>query len=104
MSLVTLHVGIVSGLQVMALASASALLLYLLAGVNAAFLLSMVLLLWLPCRLVSAVLQQTRDLGYAMKVAALFGACLLVLVYLLLGDPVPAWLKILHEALRQAVS
>jgi hypothetical protein len=97
-SLVTLHVGIVSGLQVMALASASALLLYLLAGVNAAFLLSMVLLLWLPCWLVSAVLQQTRDLGYAMKVAALFGACLLVLVYLLLGDPVPAWLKILHEA------
>jgi hypothetical protein len=94
-SLVTLHVGIVSGLQVMALATAGALLLYLLAGVKAAFLISMVLLLWLPCWLVSGVLQQTRELGYALKVTSLFGACMLLLVYLLLGNPVPAWLEIL---------
>ena len=94
-SLVTLHVGIVSGLQVMALATAGALLLYLLAGVKAAFLISMVLLLWLPCWLVSGVLQQTRELGYALKVTSLFGACMLLLAYVLLGNPVPAWLEIL---------
>ena len=85
-SLVTLHVGIVSGLQVMALATAGALLLYLLAGVKAAFLISMVLLLWLPCWLVSGVLQQTRELGYALKVTSLFGACMLLLAYVLLGN------------------
>lgn len=94
-SLVTLHVGIVSGLQVMALATAGALLLYLLAGVKAAFLISVVLLLWLPCWLVSGVLQQTRELGYALKVTSLFGACMLLLAYVLLGNPVPAWLEIL---------
>ena len=94
-SLVTLHVGILSGLQVMALAGAGTLLLYLLAGVHSAFLISMLLLLWLPCWLVSGVLQQTRDLGYAMKVAALFGACLLMLVYLLLGSPAQGWVEIL---------
>ena len=96
LSLVTLHVGIVSGLQVMALAAAGALVLYVLAGVKTAYLLSMVLLLWVPCWLVSAVLQQTRDLGYALKVAALFNACLLLLVYLLLGNPVEVWVEILN--------
>jgi hypothetical protein len=96
-SLVTLHVGIVSGLQVMVLATAGALLLYLLAGVKAAFLISMVLLLWLPCWLISGVLQQTRDLGYALKVASLFGACMLVLVYVLLGNPVQVWVEILSR-------
>lgn len=94
-SLVTLHVGVMSGLQVMALAAAATLLLYLLAGVNSAFLISMVLLMWLPCWLISGVLQQTRDLGYALKVASLFGACLLLLVYLLLGNPQLAWVEIL---------
>jgi len=97
-SLVTLHVGIVSGLQVMALAATADLLLYLLAGVNAAFMFSMVLLLWLPCWLVSAVLQQTRDLGYSLKVASLFGASLLLLVYALLGNPVQVWLELLNAA------
>jgi len=97
-SLVTLHVGVVAGLQVMALAATADLLLYLLAGVNTAFMLSMVLLLWLPCWLVSAVLQQTRDLGYAIKVASLFGASLLLLVYVLLGNPVQAWVELLNAA------
>jgi len=94
-SLVTLHVGIVSGLHVMALAAAAALLMYLLAGVKAAYLISMVLLLWLPCWLISGVLRQTKDLGYALKVASLFGACLLLLIYLLLGNPVQAWVEVL---------
>lgn len=95
-SLVTLHVGIVSGLQVMVLAAAGAMVMYVLAGVKSAYLLSMVLLLWVPCWLGSAVLQQTRDLGYALKVAALFNACLLLLVYLLLGNPVEVWVEILN--------
>ena len=75
-ALVTLYVGVLSGLQVMVLAAASVILLYTLAGVQTVVVIVMVLLLWLPCWLAAAILQQTRDLAAAVKAAALFGAAL----------------------------
>ncbi len=94
-ALVTLHVGVLSGLQVMGLAAASVTLLYLLAGVQIVLVIVMVLLLWLPCWLAAAILQQTRDLGAAFKAATLFGITLLLLVYASIQDPAAAWLDVL---------
>lgn len=105
-ALVTLHIGIVSGLQVLVLASAAALLFF-----QAAFLLSQqvalqvllklslltVLLLWLPSWLLALVLRQTRSLAHALLAAVLFGGCLLLAVYGYYGDPAPWWTLRLQE-------
>ncbi len=98
-ALVTLHVGVLSGLQVMALAAASVILFYLLAGVQIVVVVVIVLLLWLPCWLAAAILQQTRDLGAAFKAATLFGVTLLLLVYATIQDPAAAWLEVLKVLL-----
>jgi len=98
-ALVTLHVGVFSGLQVMGLAAASLVLLYLLAGVQIVLVIVMVLLLWLPCWLAAAILQQTRDLGAAFKAATLFGLTLLLLVYATIQEPAAAWLDVLKVML-----
>jgi hypothetical protein len=98
-ALVTLHVGVFSGLQVMGLATASLILLYLLAGVQILLVIVMVLMLWLPCWLAAAILQQTRDLGAAFKAATLFGVTLLLLVYASIQDPAAAWLDVLKVML-----
>ena len=98
-ALVTLHVGVFSGLQVMGLATASLILLYLLAGVQILLVIVMVLLLWLPCWLAAAILQQTRDLGAAFKAATLFGVTLLLLVYASIQEPAAAWLDVLKVML-----
>lgn len=98
-ALVTLYVGVLSGLQVMVLAAASVILLYTLAGVQTVVVIVMVLLLWLPCWLAAAILQQTRDLAAAVKAAALFGVSLLLLVYATIQDPAAAWLDILKVLL-----
>jgi hypothetical protein len=98
-ALVTLHIGVVSGLQVLLLASAVTLLFYQLTGLHAVVVLSLllVLLLWLPCWLLALVLRQTRSLGHALLAGVLFGACLLLAVYGWLGDPAPWWVERLHE-------
>jgi hypothetical protein len=98
-ALVTLHVGVLSGLQVMVLAAASVILLYLLAGVQIVVVIVMVLLLWLPCWLAAAILQQTRELGAAFKAATLFGVTLLLLVYASIQDPAVAWMEVLKVVL-----
>jgi hypothetical protein len=98
-ALVTLHVGVLSGLQVLVLATASVVLMYLLAGVQAVVVIVMALLLWLPCWLVATVLQQTRDLGAALKAATLFGVTLLLLVYATIQEPAAAWLDVLKVLL-----
>jgi hypothetical protein len=98
-ALVTLHIGVFSGLQVMGLAAASLILLYLLAGVQIMLVIVMVLLLWLPCWLAAAILQQTRDLGAAFKAATLFGVTLLLLVYATIQEPAAAWLDVLKVML-----
>jgi len=98
-ALVTLHIGVFSGLQVMGLAAASVILLYLLAGVQVVLVIVIVLLLWLPCWLAAAILQQTRDLGAAFKAATLFGVTLLLLVYATIQEPAAAWLDVLKVML-----
>jgi hypothetical protein len=98
-ALVTLYVGVLSGLQVMVLAAASVILLYLLAGVQTLVVIVMVLLLWLPSWLAAAILQQTRDLAAALKAATLFGVTLLLLVYATIQDPAAAWLDVLKVLL-----
>jgi hypothetical protein len=98
-ALVTLHVGVFSGLQVMGLAAASVILLYLLAGVQVVVVIVMLLLLWVPCWLAAAILQQTRDPGAAFKAATLFGVTLLLLVYASIQEPAAAWLDVLKAML-----
>jgi hypothetical protein len=98
-ALVTLYVGVLSGLQVLVLATASVILMYLLAGVQAVVVIVMALLLWLPCWLVAAVLQQTRDLAAALKAATLFGVTLLLLVYATVQEPAAAWMDVLKVLL-----
>jgi hypothetical protein len=98
-ALVALYVGVLPGLQVMVLAAASVVLLYLLAGVQTMIVIVMVLLLWLPCWLSAAILQQTRDLGAALKATTLFGVTLLLLVYATIQEPAAAWLDVLKVLL-----
>jgi hypothetical protein len=97
-ALVTLHIGVVSGLQVLALAAAATLLFHQLLGMQAELVLDLllVMLLWLPSWLLALVLRQTRALGHALLAAVLFGGCLLLAVYGYYGDPVPWWVERLH--------
>ncbi len=92
-ALVTLHIGILPGLQVMAMAAAVTLLLYQLVGVQAVVALVMILMLWLPCWIAATVLRQTNNLGQSFKAAVLFGVCLLLLVFSFYGDPAPWWME-----------
>jgi len=91
-ALVTLHIGIMAGLQVMLMAAAVTLLFYQLVGVQAVVALVLVLMLWLPCWMAAAVLQQSNTLGQSLKAAVLFGVCLLLLVFSFYGDPAAWWL------------
>jgi hypothetical protein len=92
-ALVTLHVGMIPGLQVLLIATTVTVLFYQLLGVHAVIGLVMVLLLWLPCWMAAAVLLKTRNLGQALRATTLFGVCLLILVYAVYGDPAPWWLQ-----------
>ncbi|MGB5541518.1 MAG: hypothetical protein WBO37_15640 [Gammaproteobacteria bacterium] len=98
-ALVTLHIGILPGLQVLVLASAATLLFYQLIGLHAVVVLNLllVLLLWLPCWLLALVLRQTRSLSQALLASVLFGGSLLLAVYGYFGDPVPWWVGRLQE-------
>ncbi len=96
-ALVTLHVGVTAGLQVMAFATAITLLFYQLFGVQLIVALILILMLWVPCWLTAAVLQQTSNLGQSLKTAALFGACLLLLVFMTYGNPAVWWLEQLQH-------
>jgi hypothetical protein len=104
-ALVTLHIGILPGLQVMAMAAAVTLLFYQLLGVQAVVALVMILMLWLPCWIAAAVLQQTNNLGQSFKAAVLFGVCLLLLVFSFYGDPAAWWteqLQLVAASLAEA--
>lgn len=96
-ALVTLHVGVLAGLQIMAIAAAITLLFYQLLGIQAVVALVLVLMLWLPCWMVAAVLQQTNRLGQAMKAATLFGVSLLLLVFGMYGNPAAWWVEQLQQ-------
>ena len=96
-ALVTLHIGALAGLQVMVIATAIMLLLFQLLGEQTLVALVLVLMLWLPCWMTATVLQRTNNMGQALKAAALFGACLLLLVFGLYGNPAAWWLEQLQQ-------
>jgi hypothetical protein len=96
-ALVTLHVGVLAGLQVMVIAAAVTLLFYQLLGQQAAVALVLILMLWMPCWTTAFVLRHTNSLGQALKSASLFGACLLLMVFGWYGDPSAWWLEQLQQ-------
>jgi hypothetical protein len=96
-ALVTLHVGMMPGLQVLFIATTVTVLAYQVLGAQAQHGLVMVLLFWLPCWMASAVLLKTRDLGQALRAATLFGVCLLLVVFVVYSDPALWWLERLQE-------
>jgi hypothetical protein len=104
-SLVTLRIGISQGLLVLAAATAVTLLFHRLTGVPGATIAVTVLMLWVPCWLVSVVLRRTVSLAVAMFTAAALGVVALISVYAVAGDPAPWWhehLKLLGSVFEQA--
>src|SRR5512134_663245 len=80
-SLVTLRIGVSQGLLVMVAATVVTMLFYQILGVRAETIAVTVLLLWVPCWLISLVLRRTVSLAGAMFAAAALGIVTLVLIY-----------------------
>jgi hypothetical protein len=95
-SLVTLRIGISQGLLVLAAATVVTVLFHQLTGVSVATIAVTVLMLWVPCWLISLVLRWTVSLAVAMFTAAALGVVALVSIYAVAGDPSPWW----HEHLK----
>ena len=101
-ALVTLYVGVMQGLVVLAAATAVAVLFYQLAGLLPASAVAItVLLLWLPGWVISSVLRSTVSLAAAMLAGAGLGILLLLVVYGLYGDPGPWWLERMQMLLAE---
>lgn len=98
-ALVTLRLGPARGLQVLVPAMLLTGVFYQLAGIPALAIVITLLLLWLPCWIVSAVLWHSSSLARAMLSGAVLGVSVLVLVYGLYGDPGNWW----YERLQQLV-
>ena len=96
-SLVTLRIGVPQGLLVLVAATVVTMLFYRLTGVPAATIAVTVLLLWVPCWLISLVLRRTVSLAFSVLAAAALGLLMLVTIYVVAGDPAPWW----HEHLLQ---
>lgn len=104
-SLVTLRIGVLQGLLVLVAATTVTMLFYQLTGVPAVTIAVTVLLLWVPCWLISLVLRRTVSLAGAMLAAAVLGIVALVLIYAVAGDPAPWWydhLVLIRSALEEA--
>jgi len=94
-SLVTLRIGVSQGLLVLVAATVVTMLFYRFMGVPATTIAVTVMLLWVPCWLISGVLRRTVSLASAMLAAAALGVAALIAVYAVAGDPAPWW----HEQL-----
>jgi hypothetical protein len=104
-SLVTLRIGVLQGLLVMVAATVVTMLFYQFMGVPPATIAVTVLLLWVPCWLISLVLRRTMSLAGAMLAAAVLGLVVLALTYAVAGDPAPWWyehLLLIRSALEEA--
>jgi hypothetical protein len=104
-SLVTLRIGVSQGLLVMVAATVITMLFYRLMGVAPATIAVTVLLLWVPCWLISLVLRRTVSLAGALLAAAVLGLVALALIYAVAGDPAPWWyehLLLIRSALEEA--
>lgn len=104
-SLVTLRIGVSQGLLVMVAATVVTMLFYQLVGVPPATIAVTVLMLWVPCWLISLVLRRTVNLAGAMLAAAVLGLLALALIYVVAGDPAPWWyehLLLIRSTLEEA--
>jgi len=104
-SLVTLRIGVSQGLLVMVAATVVTMLFYQLMGVPPATIAVTVLMLWVPCWLISLVLRRTVNLAGAMLAAAVLGLLALALIYVVAGDPAPWWyehLLLIRSTLEEA--
>jgi hypothetical protein len=104
-SLVTLRIGVSQGLLVMVAATVVTMLFYQLMGVPPATIAVTVLMLWVPCWLISLVLRRTVNLAGALLAAAVLGLLALALVYVVAGDPAPWWyehLVLIRSTLEEA--
>jgi hypothetical protein len=104
-SLVTLRIGASQGLLVMVAATVVTMLFYQLMGVPPATIAVTVLMLWVPCWLISLVLKRTVSLAGALLAAAVLGLVALALIYAVAGDPAPWWyehLLLIRSALEEA--
>jgi len=104
-SLVTLRIGVSQGLLVMVAAMLVTVLFYQFMGVPPATIAVTVLMLWVPCWLISLVLRRTVSLAGAMLAAAVLGLVALALIYAVAGDPAPWWyehLSLIRSTLEEA--
>lgn len=103
-ALVTLRLGAVEGLGVLAGGLAVLAVLGVPAGGASVPLVVSAAVLWLPVWLCSLVLRVSRSLALTLQVAALAGGVLVLAAHLLLGDPLQWWLPRLQAVLGPALT
>jgi len=96
-ALVNLRIGPAKGLQILVIATLVTGLFYQVTGIPAAAIAVTLLVIWLPCWIVSTVLWQSGRIGLAMLAGAAAGVLGLLLVYVSHGDPAPWWLGRLQQ-------
>jgi len=97
-ALVTLRISPSKGLQCLAIATLLTGLFYQLAGgIPATATAITLLMMWLPCWIVSGVLWRTTNMALAMMSGAGVGVIVLALIYAIHGDPASWWLAQLQQ-------
>jgi hypothetical protein len=100
-ALVTLRLGAIEGLIILACSSVAAGLLgFFLLG-NFQFALLYVMVLWLPVWLISVVLREGRHLSLAVEIAVLIGVMGVIGFYLYHPEPAEMWKNKLLQILAQ---
>lgn len=89
--LVTLRLGVKEGIGVIAFGALALAGVGVLLGGVVLPLVSGALLLWLPVWLLALVLRSSASLALVLQASALFGVLLVLLTYLVLGDPSAWW-------------
>lgn len=102
--LVTLRLGAAQGLSVLLVGAAALAVLGLVAGGLSLPLVISAALLWLPVWGLALLLRASRSLALVLQAAAVFGALLVVLAHLLLGDPKQWWAPRLEAVLGPALA
>lgn len=102
LGLVTLRLGGLEGLRVLAGGLAALAVLGLLAGGVSVPLVVSAALLWLPMLPLALLLRVSRSLALTLQIAAVSGVLLVVIAHAALGDPEQWWLPRLQAALAPA--
>lgn len=96
-ALVTLQVGIKQGLAVSAGAALGSGLMAMLMMGTPIVAMVFVLVLWLPVWMTALVLAYSRSLGLSVQLSTLIGMAVVVLFYLVSGDPASMWQGMLND-------